>query len=162
MIVWIDFLTGKLFALIIAVQVILFLRGVYKKERPVALFSLLSVFLIILISGIMEFKVHHYLRHSYSIPNTAVYLSVLLVISVFLWNFKEIIQRNYYSLLISGGSFWGLSAVIDLLTDAKIINIPYNDLIENILIAAGSILLLSFYISVLIKTYSYKKLHRLL
>jgi hypothetical protein len=149
--------TEKLFYPVIAVQLLLFVRGIRKKDNHIVWFAVISAALTLLILGLMEFKVHHFLRHNYSIPNTAVYTAGFAAVLFFIWNFREVIISNNYYPFYLGGAMWVLSGIIDLLTDAGIIAIPHNDTIETLLIIAGTLFLLIFYITVLIKTFSFKK-----
>jgi hypothetical protein len=154
--------TDTLFYLIIAVQIMLLFRGLIKKDPVTSWFSVFSVILTLLILGLLEYKVHHFLRSSYRIPNTAVYASGLIIISIFIWNFKRFILMNHYNFLFLGGGMWILYGAVDLITDAKLVYIPYADMIEMLLLIAGTFFLLIFYISVFIKTYPFNYLRRFL
>jgi hypothetical protein len=144
----------KLFYPVIIIQLILFYKGLSKRKNIIASFSIISVFLTLIILSLIEFKVHHYLRSNYSIPNTVVYAASMTVILIFVIYFKDFIKNNNFKLLITGGVLWGVSVITDLLTDARLITIPFNDYLETLLIIAGTLFLMFFYFSILLKTFS--------
>jgi hypothetical protein len=154
--------TSELFYLILVIQLLLFVRGIIAKDYGHALFSFLSAGLTLMILGLIEYDIHHQMRSSYGIPNTVIYISGFFLIAVFIWSFKKLIMKYDYSLLLMGGALWSLSGLIDLLTDAGIITIIYNDIIESVLFITGTVFLLMFYVSILNIIHTVKKLRKVI
>lgn len=87
---------------------------------------------------VLIFKLHHLLRDNYNIPNTVTYLVSAIPFVLFF--------KKYFGHLRSGESIYllislillGTAIIIDLLSDGKVIDIPDNDLIEEIFRIAGA------------------------
>lgn len=105
---------------------------------------LISLFLIF----ITVVKLHHILREAFNITNTITYAGYLLVIGYYAFTFRNKFLRFGYSLLITSVLFFGLAALIDLLSDGKLINIPDYNVLEDILYTTGVIFWLFFFITV--------------
>jgi hypothetical protein len=137
--------TLYIFYPILLLQVLLIISSIIKKEKELIYFSIWSFTITAFIAGVIEFKIHHYLRLNYGIPNTLVYITGLLLFLLFVYYGRKILMQNYYYLLVFTFFAWGIAAAADLLSDPGYL--PFStDLIEDIFTAAGGISMLLFYI----------------
>ncbi len=114
-----------------------------------------SFIITLIILFIIVLKVHHYLRHTYGIPDTLTYFFVLIFGIYHIWNFRYLIKNSNYFILILASVSLISAVILDLLTDAKIVNFPASDLSEEILRIGGAIFWFIYYIKPGFKQMSY-------
>lgn len=143
------------FYLITAVLTVHMVRGFMRKDRMTSVFCLISVAVTFLIASVINFNLHHLLRQYFGIPNTVVYALYFLILTFYVWFFREFISTGYVWIFFLAAFAWILSGFTDLVTDAGYFSFMYTDRLEEILALSGSVLLLVFYIILLIRDYYY-------
>jgi len=117
-------------------------------ERRFLLSSLILTFILICV---IIFKLHHFFRSEFNIPNTATYGMILLPFVIHFLMFKqEIILNNFILLLLSCLAIL-LAIILDLLSDAKVIQFDLSDLTEEIFRILGSAIWFAYYLIYSIK-----------
>jgi len=143
------------FYLIAAVLMLHLVRGFIRKDRMTSVFCLMSIVITFMIASIINFNLHHLLRHNFGISNTIVYAVYFLILGLYVWSFREFISTGYVWIFFLAAFTWILSGFTDLVTDAGYISFIYTDQLEEILALSGSVFLLVFYIVLLIRDYYY-------
>lgn len=116
------------------------LKGEYWK------FLLSSLFLTLFLVLIIEIKPHHFIRTNFNIPNTLVYLFYFVVVAFYFFIYRKIFLLFKYVLIIVSFMFFGLANAIDLLSDGKLIELAYNEFVEDIFHILGIVFWFLFFI----------------
>lgn len=103
---------------------------------------LLIIHLTILL--ILIFKLHHYLRSNFNIPNTVTYLVSAIPIVFLFIRYQAQLRSFEFKYLAISLILLSLAITLDLLSDGKIIVVPGNDLFEEILRIAGAVMWLIY------------------
>ena len=124
------------------IRVILWLAGIcvcffsyliikiYSGSNQNAKYILYSGILTLLLFIDDFFQLHLAFRLIFHIPNTIVYLVYAFYVVYIYYRFKEIIFESDYKILLLAFLLLGLAAVLDLLSDAKIIILSREEEIE--------------------------------
>lgn len=104
----------------------------FKFIRMLILIHLVLLFVLL-------FKLHHLLLDWFNIPNTFTYLISSIPFVLLLINFRKQLYSSETILLILSLIFFGISVLIDLLTDGKIIQLPASDNTEEYLRIIGAV-----------------------
>lgn len=105
-----------------------------------------SVIITLVILSVIEFKIHHYLRFTFHIPNTVTYLLVMFLLVYYLYRFRKIIMDSAYILLILSLSLLASGVLLDLTSDAKIIKFTESDIAEEIFRLSGAFFWMLFFL----------------
>lgn len=118
-------------------------KKINRDERKLLLSSLIvTIFLALII----ELKPHHMLRAIFNIPNTITYMLYFVTVGFYFLIFKKILVRFKYILIIISFMFFGMANAVDLLSDAKLIDFNYIEILENIFHVLGIIFWLLFFV----------------
>ena len=109
-------------------------------------FLLFSFLLTLLLASIIETKPHHLLRVKLGVSNLITYLFYFVLVTFYFLKYMKIILRFKYFLIIISFAFFGLANAVDLLSDGKLIEFSYDEIIEDILQILGIIFWLLFFI----------------
>lgn len=120
----------------------------YKDERLYIISALIITFILIFIISI---KLHHLLRDELNISNTITYTLSSIPFIYHILKFRSIIVRTVPVLFFLSLIFIGLAVILDLLTDGKLMDFHYSDLIEEILRILGAMFWLFYFIFYIIK-----------
>lgn len=136
------------FALIIQLVGIYFIKieDSYKRN-----FLISSIIITLLLVFVLVLKLHHLLRSEINLPNTVTYGIILLPFIVHFLRFKQVILNSNFIILFLSLITILLALILDLLTDAKIIQFVTSDYIEEILRISGSAFWLIYYLFYIIK-----------
>ena len=104
-----------------------------------------SLMLTLLLLSVIVFKVHHFLRENYNIPDTFTYLFVFIVFIFHTFKFRHLILNSNFILLVLSITFLVGAVFLDLLTDGRILEFYYSDLTEEIMRILGAAFWLSYY-----------------
>lgn len=119
-----------------------------RKERAYVVSSLVVTIILILA---VSLKIHHLLRAVFLIPNTVTYLIILIPFLFHLKVNKFLILRSYYFLLVISLVCFLAALIIDLLTDAKLVQFSVSGIIEEFLRILGAIFWFIYYFNYIIK-----------
>lgn len=109
-------------------------------------FLLSSLVITIFLALIIVIKPHHMLRAIFNIPNTIAYMLYFVIVGFYFLICRKIFLRFKYVLIIISFMFFGLANAVDLLSDAKLIDFNYNEILENIFHVLGIIFWLLFFV----------------
>jgi hypothetical protein len=113
------------------------------------LLNVLLIHLVLLV--IVTFKLHHFLLSEFNIPNTVTYILGAIPFLILFTRQKIFLQSDETNFLIISLVLLSIAVIIDLLSDAKIVNIPENDLLEEIFRIAGALMWLIYNILLFIR-----------
>lgn len=106
------------------------------------IYTILFIHLVLIL--IITLKLHHLLRDKFDIPNTITYIIGAIPFLILFSKYKaELIVKEIFYLAASI-ILLASAALIDLVSDGKILNIPDNDFIEEIFRIAGAFVWLVF------------------
>ena len=116
-------------------------------------FLLSSFFVTLFLAIIIEIKPHHMLRAKLNISNLITYSFYFVVVSSYFLRYMKILFRFKYFLIIISFMFFGLANAADLISDGKLIDFNYNEILEDVFHILGIIFWLLFFIdySILLK-----------
>ena len=117
-----------------------------KINRDGCRFLLSSLIITIFLALIIEIKPHHMLRANFNIPNTITYMLYFVIVGIYFLICRKILLQSKYFLIIISFMFFGLANAVDLLSDAKLIDFNYNEILENIFHILGIIFWLLFFV----------------
>lgn len=109
-------------------------------------FLLSSLFITLFLAIIIEVKPHHIIRTNFSITNTLSYLFYFIIVASYFFIYRKIFLRFNYVLIIISYMFFGLANAIDLLSDGRLIELTYNEIIEDIFHILGIVFWFLFFI----------------
>lgn len=109
-------------------------------------FLLSSLVVTIFLTFIIEIKPHHILRANFNIPNTITYMLYFVIVGSYFLIYRKILLRIKYVLTIISFMFFGLANAVDLLSDGKLIDLNYNEILEDFFHILGIIFWLLFFI----------------
>ncbi len=115
-------------------------------KRDESKFLLSSFFITLFLVLIFEIKPHHFLRHTFSISNLITYFFYFALVSLYFIKNAKIIIRNKYLLIITTFILFGLANAIDLLSDGRLIEFSYSEIIEDIFHILGIVYWLLFFV----------------
>lgn len=121
------------------------LRG-NKIEKKSKNFLISSLIITIFLAFIIEIRPHHLLRSEFNISNLITYLFYFIVVGTYFLFYMKLLSRNKYLLIIISYILFGLANTVDLLSDGKIIDFDYDEIIEELLHILGIIFWLIFFI----------------
>jgi hypothetical protein len=98
--------------------------------------NILFIHLVLLI--IITFKLHHFLRDTFNIPNTITYLLGAITFIILFTKQKVLLHSQETIFLLISLILLGIAVSLDLLSDGKIFVLDNNDLIEEIFRIAGA------------------------
>jgi len=98
--------------------------------------NILFIHLVLLI--IITFKLHHFLRDTFNIPNTITYLLGAIPFIILFTKQKVLLHSQETIFLMISLILLGIAVSLDLLSDGKIFVLDNNDLIEEIFRIAGA------------------------
>lgn len=98
--------------------------------------NILFIHLVLLI--IITFKLHHFLRDTFNIPNTITYLLGAIPFIILFTKQKVLLHSQETIFLLISLILLGIAVSLDLLSDGKIFVLDNNDLIEEIFRIAGA------------------------
>jgi len=124
-----------------------------KIKRDEWKFVLSSLIVTIFLAFIIEIKPHHMLRSQLNISNLIIYSFYFVVVSSYFLRYMKLLSRYKYVLIIISYMFFGLANATDLLSDGKLIDFNYNEIVEDFFHILGIIFWLLFFIdySILLK-----------
>lgn len=124
-----------------------------KIKRDEWKFLLASSIITIFLAFIIVIKPHHMLRANFNIPNTITYMLYFVMVGSYFLIYRKILPQFKYILIIISFMFFGLANVVDLLSDGKLIDFNYNEILEDVFHILGIIFWLLFFIdySILLK-----------
>ncbi|KAA0247019.1 MAG: hypothetical protein D8M26_05205 [Ignavibacteriae bacterium] len=121
------------------------LRG-NKIEKKSKNFLISSLIITIFLAFIIEIRPHHLLRSEFNISNLITYLFYFIVVGTYFLFYMKLLSHNKYLLIIISYILFGLANTVDLLSDGKIIDFDYDEIIEELLHILGIIFWLIFFI----------------
>lgn len=127
------------------IYMMLKLRG-NKIEKKSKNFLISSLIITIFLAFIIEIRPHHLLRSEFNISNLITYLFYFIVVGSYFLFYMKLLSRNKYLLIIISYILFGLANTVDLLSDGKIIDFDYDEIIEGLLHILGIIFWLIFFI----------------
>lgn len=127
------------------IYMMLKLRG-NKIEKKSKNFLISSLIITIFLAFIIEIRPHHLLRSEFNISNLITYLFYFIVVGSYFLFYMKLLSRNKYLLIIISYILFGLANTVDLLSDGKIIDFDYDEIIEELLHILGIIFWLIFFI----------------
>lgn len=127
------------------IYMMLKLRG-NKIEKKSKNFLISSLIITIFLAFIIEIRPHHLLRSEFNISNLITYLFYFIVVGTYFLFYMKLLSRNKYLLIIISYILFGLANTVDLLSDGKIIDFDYDEIIEGLLHILGIIFWLIFFI----------------
>lgn len=127
------------------IYMMLKLRG-NKIEKKSKNFLISSLIITIFLAFIIEIRPHHLLRSEFNISNLITYLFYFIVVGTYFLFYMKLLSRNKYLLIIISYILFGLANTVDLLSDGKIIDFDYDEIIEELLHILGIIFWLIFFI----------------
>jgi len=98
--------------------------------------NILFIHLVLLI--IITFKLHHFLRDTFNIPNTITYLLGAIPFIILFTKQNVLLHSQETIFLLISLILLGIAVSLDLLSDGKIFVLDNNDLIEEIFRIAGA------------------------
>lgn len=104
--------------------------------------NILSIHIVLLI--IITFKLHHYFRDAFNIPNTITYLLGAIPFIILFTKQKVLLHSQETIFLIISLVLLGIAVSLDLLSDGKIFISDNNDMIEEIFRIAGAFIWLVY------------------
>jgi len=124
-----------------------------KIKRDEWKFVLSSLIVTIFLAFIIEIKPHHIFRSQLNISNMIIYSFYFVVVSSYFLRYMKLLSRYKYVLIIISYMFFGLANAADLLSDGKLIDFNYNEIVEDFFHILGIIFWLLFLIdySILLK-----------
>jgi hypothetical protein len=116
-------------------------------------FLISSFFLTLLLALIIVIKPHHLIRDKLGVSNLIIYLFYFALVTIYFLKYIKIILRFKYVLIIISFTFFGLANTVDLLSDGQLIDINYNEILEDFFHILGILFWLMYFIdySILIK-----------
>ena len=117
-----------------------------KIEKKSKNFLISSLIITIFLAFIIEIRPHHLLRSEFNISNLITYLFYFIVVGSYFLFYMKLLSRNKYLLIIISYILFGLANTVDLLSDGKIIDFDYDEIIEELLHILGIIFWLIFFI----------------
>lgn len=117
-----------------------------KIEKKSKNFLISSLIITIFLAFIIEIRPHHLLRSEFNISNLITYLFYFIVVGTYFLFYMKLLSRNKYLLIIISYILFGLANTVDLLSDGKIIDFDYDEIIEGLLHILGIIFWLIFFI----------------
>ena len=117
-----------------------------KIEKKSKNFLISSLIITIFLAFIIEIRPHHLLRSEFNISNLITYLFYFIVVGSYFLFYMKLLSRNKYLLIIISYILFGLANTVDLLSDGKIIDFDYDEIIEGLLHILGIIFWLIFFI----------------
>lgn len=127
------------------IYMMLKLRG-NKIEKKSKNFLISSLIITIFLAFIIEIRPHHLLRSEFNISNLITYLFYFIVVGTYFLFYMKLLSHNKYLLIIISYILFGLANTVDLLSDGKIIDFDYDEIIEELLHILGIIFWLIFFI----------------
>lgn len=127
------------------IYMMLKLRG-NKIEKKSKNFLISSLIITIFLAFIIEIRPHHLLRSEFNISNLITYLFYFIVVGTYFLFYMKLLSHNKYLLIIISYILFGLANTVDLLSDGKIIDFDYDEIIEGLLHILGIIFWLIFFI----------------
>ena len=109
-------------------------------------FLISSLIITSLLVFVLVIKIHHLLRSEINIPNTVTYGIILLPITVHFLKFKQIVLNNNFIILLLSLITILIALILDLLTDARIIQFVGSNSIEELFRIIGSALWFVYYL----------------
>jgi len=132
----IDLVKTILFLLAAIFPVLLLLQKNLLTSYRNFILNILFIHLVLLI--IITFKLHHYLRDTFNIPNTITYLLGAIPFIILFTKQKDLLHYQETIFLMISLILLGIAVSLDLLSDGKIFVLDNNDLIEEIFRIAGA------------------------
>ena len=139
----------KIFFLIITCLIILltFIKQKRKSEKGYEWgFLISSFFLTLLLALIIVIKPHHLIRGKLGVSNLITYLFYFVLVTIYFFKYIKIILRFKYFLIIISFTFFGLANAVDLLSDGQLIDINYNEILEDFFHILGILFWLMYFI----------------
>jgi len=117
-----------------------------KIKRDKQKFILSSLIVTLFLALIIEVKPHHMLRNQLNISNLIIYSFYFIVVSSYFLRYFKLLSKDKFVLIVISLMFFGLANAIDLLSDGKLIDFNYNEILEDFFHILGIIFWLSFFI----------------
>ena len=109
-------------------------------------FLLYSLLVTVFLAFIFEIKPHHMLRSQLNISNLIIYLFYLVVVGSYFLKYMKLLFSFKYVLIIISYMFLGLASAVDLLSDGRLIEFSYNEIVEDIFHILGIVFWLLFFV----------------
>ncbi len=138
--------------------IIAFVLNLNKSSKEDYKFLLFSIIISIFLIGIIEFKIHLFLKYNLGIGKMVSYSLYLLIFVYFIKKFKANIKKYNIKLFYLSFFFFGLAASVDWIFGAKIIQTNKAELIEELIFLLGALAWFYFYFLVLINKISFNRI----
>ena len=117
-----------------------------KNKKDEQKFIISSLIITIFLAFIFEIKPHHMLRTQLNISNLIVYSFYFLLVSSYFLRYLKLFYKYKYVLIVISVMFFGLANAIDLMSDGKLIDFNYNEILEDVFHILGIIFWLLFFV----------------